>query len=70
MGNINSVKVHPQLSNNRHRVGGMLLGTGSLWPIFQTLHLCKEMGCKEMGTLTNLGLGGSQKYNKKNWPVL
>jgi hypothetical protein len=37
---------------------------------FQTLRLCKEMGFKEMGTLTNLGLGGSQKYTKKNWPVL
>jgi hypothetical protein len=37
---------------------------------FQALHLCKEMGCKEMGALTNSGWGGSKKYTKKNWPVL
>jgi len=29
--NINSVKVHPQLSNNRHPVDGVLVGAGSLW---------------------------------------
>jgi hypothetical protein len=27
--NINSVEVHPQLSNNRHPVDGVLLGAGS-----------------------------------------
>jgi hypothetical protein len=32
--NINSVEVHPQLSNNRHTVDGALVGPGSLWPIF------------------------------------
>ncbi len=31
--NINSVEVHPQLSNNRHPVDdGSLVGAGSLWP--------------------------------------
>ncbi len=30
--NINSVEVHPQLSNNRHPVDGVLVGTGSLLP--------------------------------------
>jgi hypothetical protein len=28
--NINSVEVHPQLSNNRHPVDGVLVGAGSL----------------------------------------
>jgi hypothetical protein len=30
--NINSVEVHPRLSNNRHPVDGVLVGAGSLWP--------------------------------------
>jgi hypothetical protein len=30
--NINSVEVHPQLSNDRHPVDGALVGAGSLWP--------------------------------------
>jgi hypothetical protein len=30
--NINSVEVHPQLSNNRHPMDGVLVGAGSLWP--------------------------------------
>jgi len=30
--NINSVEVHPQLSNNGHPVDGGLVGAGSLWP--------------------------------------
>jgi hypothetical protein len=30
--NINSVEVHPQLSNNGHSVDGVLVGAGSLWP--------------------------------------
>jgi len=30
--NINSVEVHPQLSNNGHPVDGVLVGAGSLWP--------------------------------------
>jgi hypothetical protein len=30
--NINSVELHPQLSNNGHPVGGALVGAGSLWP--------------------------------------
>jgi hypothetical protein len=29
---VNSVEVHPQLSNNRHPVDGELVGAGSLWP--------------------------------------
>jgi len=29
--NINSVEVHPQLSNNSHPVDGALVGAGSLW---------------------------------------
>jgi hypothetical protein len=31
--NIDSVDVHPQLSNNRHPVDGALVGAGSLWPM-------------------------------------
>jgi len=32
--NINSVEVHPQLSNNGHPVDGALVdGAGSLWPL-------------------------------------
>jgi hypothetical protein len=30
--NINSVEVHPQLSNNGHPVDGALVSAGSLWP--------------------------------------
>jgi len=30
--NINSVEVHPQLSNNGHPVDGVLVGASSLWP--------------------------------------
>ncbi len=30
--NINSVEVHPQLSNTGHPVDGALVGAGSLWP--------------------------------------
>jgi hypothetical protein len=29
--NINSGEVHPQLTNNRHPVDGVLVGAGSLW---------------------------------------
>jgi hypothetical protein len=29
---LNSVEVHPQLSNNGHPVDDALLGVGSLWP--------------------------------------
>jgi hypothetical protein len=29
--NINSVEVHPQLSNNGHPVDGALVSAGSLW---------------------------------------
>jgi hypothetical protein len=31
--NIDSVDIHPQLSNNRHPVDGVLAGAGSLWPM-------------------------------------
>ncbi len=30
--NINSLEVHPQLSNNGHPMDGMLAGVNSLWP--------------------------------------
>jgi len=30
--NINSVELHPQLSNNGYPVDGALVGAGSLWP--------------------------------------
>jgi len=30
--NINSVEVHPELTNNGYRVDGALVGAGSLWP--------------------------------------
>jgi hypothetical protein len=30
--NINSLELNPQLSNNRHPVDGVLVGTGSLLP--------------------------------------
>jgi hypothetical protein len=30
--NINSVELHPQLSNKRHPVDGALVSAGSLWP--------------------------------------
>jgi hypothetical protein len=29
--NVYSVEVHPQLSNNKHPVDGVLVGVGSLW---------------------------------------
>jgi hypothetical protein len=31
--NINSVEIHPQLSNKGHLVDGALVGAGSLWPV-------------------------------------
>ncbi len=34
--NINSVEVHPQLSNNSHPVDGALVGAGSLSPANST----------------------------------
>jgi hypothetical protein len=41
--NINSVEVHPQLSNNRHPVDGVLVGAGSLWRIIiQCFHVWLE----------------------------
>ncbi len=30
--NMNSVEVHPQLTNNEHPVDGAWVGAGSLWP--------------------------------------
>jgi hypothetical protein len=33
--NINSVKVHPQLSDNGHPVDGALVGVGSHWRLGQ-----------------------------------
>jgi hypothetical protein len=48
---INSIEVHPQLSNNGHPVDGALVGAGSVWPIaslcldelFQ-IELCRHKG--------------------------
>jgi hypothetical protein len=37
--NINSIEVHPPLSNNRHEVDGALVGIGSLWPILSFLKI-------------------------------
>jgi hypothetical protein len=35
--NINSVELHPQLSNDGHPVDGALLGAGSLWPSLEAV---------------------------------
>ncbi len=45
--NINSVEVHPQLSNNGHPVNGALVGAGSLWhnfeiPFFNSMLIVKN----------------------------
>ncbi len=60
--NINSVEVHPQLSNNRHPVDGVLVGAGSLspsqsWALTKRKHKVNDMieatsvigGCKSQG---------------------
>jgi hypothetical protein len=39
--NINSVEVHPQLSNNGHPVDGALVGAGSMWPFTKTMRDAK-----------------------------
>jgi len=36
---INSIKVHPQLSNNKHLVDGVLVGVGTLGPWFWATQL-------------------------------
>jgi hypothetical protein len=45
--NINSVEVHPQLSNIWHPVDGVLVGAGLLWPqncgTYILVHLLKEI---------------------------
>jgi hypothetical protein len=43
--NINSIAVHPPLSNNRLEVDGAPTGVGSLWPILiflKTMHLARK----------------------------
>jgi hypothetical protein len=40
--NINSVEVHPELSNNAHPVDGALMGAGSLWLHPQILAICSN----------------------------
>jgi hypothetical protein len=35
--NINSVELHPQLSNDGHPVDGALVGAGSMWPLLQAV---------------------------------
>jgi hypothetical protein len=43
--NINSVEVHPQLSNNGYAVDGVLVGAGSLWLYWCSLSMiCDEHG--------------------------
>jgi len=37
--NINSVEVHPQLSNNKHPMDDVLVGAGSQWPSLLTIGL-------------------------------
>jgi hypothetical protein len=41
--NINSIEVHPQLSNKRHPVDGALVGAGLLWQMFTTFHIITEV---------------------------
>ncbi len=42
--NINSIEVHPKLSNNGHPVDGALVGAGSLWPSDPTLkYVCMDI---------------------------
>jgi hypothetical protein len=44
---INSVEVHPQLSNNGHPLDGALVGAGSLWAVFtvqQNFHISTHLG--------------------------
>jgi hypothetical protein len=36
---INSVEVHPQLSNNKHPMDDVLVGAGSQWPSLLTIGL-------------------------------
>jgi len=52
--NINSVKVHPQLSYNEHLVDGLLVGDGSLWPHMCALPIVKH----EAKVIKNLNKGG------------
>jgi hypothetical protein len=44
--NINSVEVHPHVSNNGHSVDGALVGAGSLWP--SQLHACKKTRARDL----------------------
>jgi hypothetical protein len=46
--NINSVEVHPQLSNKGHLGDGMLVGAGSLWPSSKAKSMTSSM--KSWGT--------------------
>ncbi len=46
--NIDSVDVHPQLSNNRHPVDGALVGAGSLWPRNSYLHMSSNVYQQQM----------------------
>jgi hypothetical protein len=38
--NFNSVEVHPQLSYNRRPMDGVLVGAGSLWPLYPSFLFC------------------------------
>jgi len=41
--NINSVEVHPQLSNNGHPMDGALMGASSLWLHPPVLAICSNI---------------------------
>jgi hypothetical protein len=41
--NINSVEVHPRLSNNGHLVDGALVDAGSLWPASARFMACLQL---------------------------
>jgi hypothetical protein len=51
---INSIEVHPQLSNNKHIVDGTSTGVGSLWlcPCEVVLY---EQKCWQQTLLQNVG---------------
>jgi hypothetical protein len=47
--NINSVEVHPQLSNNHHPVDGVLVGAGSVAPSLRFRALVMGVTCMKVG---------------------
>ncbi len=59
--NINSVEVHPQLSNYGHPVHGVLVGAGSLWPCS---FICKMNSSLTKGS-SGLGSGPCSKLYRR-----